>query len=48
MAIKKRVLEWKWVKKNFWNVVMVIILWQIMVYAIYSILRLFINLPPLA
>lgn len=37
---RKKIFNWKWIKDNFWNVVTVMIIWQIIVYIIFSLLVL--------
>jgi len=37
MKKKEKSFNWKWIKKNFWNVVAILILWQLIVYVLLSI-----------
>ncbi len=43
--VKAKLIDWKWIKKNFWNVVLVMILWQLVVFVIFSLLSLAIPIP---
>jgi hypothetical protein len=38
MKKKVKIFNWSWIKENFWNVVAVMILWQIIVYVIFTLL----------
>ncbi|MBS3172570.1 hypothetical protein J4438_03250 [Candidatus Woesearchaeota archaeon] len=35
---RKSILNWKWMKENFWNVVLIWLIWQIILAVIYGIL----------
>jgi hypothetical protein len=35
---KKGILNWNWIKENFWNVVLIWLVWQIVLAIIYAIL----------
>ncbi len=37
MKKKGKSFDWSWIKKNFWNVVAILILWQLIVYVLLSI-----------
>jgi hypothetical protein len=34
---KKSILSWNWIKQNFWNVVLIWLIWQIVLAIIYAI-----------
>lgn len=34
---KKSILNWGWIKQNFWNVVLIWLIWQIVLAIIYAI-----------
>lgn len=38
MKKKRKSIDWSWIKKNFWNVVGILIIWQLVVYVILSII----------
>jgi len=35
---KGRIFNWTWIKENFWNVVAIFIMWQLIVYILLSII----------
>lgn len=35
---KKGILNWKWIKENFWNVIWIWLVWQIILAVVYAIL----------
>jgi hypothetical protein len=45
---KKKILSWKWIKENFWNVLAIMLIWQIIFAVIFSIIGMFIPLPAVA
>jgi len=34
----KKIFDWSWIKGNFWNVVAILILWQLLMYLLLTIL----------
>jgi hypothetical protein len=43
--MKKKNFSWGWVKENFWNVVAILIIWQIVITAISLIISLLFDIP---
>lgn len=37
---RKKIFNWGWIKDNFWNIVAVMIMWDIIVAIIYALLIL--------
>ena len=40
-----KIIDWKWIKKNFWNIILVTIMWQLLLFVIFSLLSLVIPFP---
>jgi len=38
MKKQRRLLNWSWIKENFWNVVLIWLIWQIVIAIIYAII----------
>jgi len=35
---QNRLLNWSWIKENFWNVVLIWLIWQIVLAIIYAVI----------
>ena len=43
--MKKKTFNWNWVKENFWNVIAIVIIWQIIITAISLLISMLFNIP---
>ncbi|MFH1376011.1 MAG: hypothetical protein ABIH25_00070 [Candidatus Woesearchaeota archaeon] len=42
---RRKILDWVWIKQNFWNVVLIWIIWQIIVAVIFAIITQLFGIP---
>lgn len=45
MKKRKKVLNWGWIKENFWNVVLIWLIWQAIITVIYAMIILIFGIP---
>ena len=42
---KRKILDWTWIKENFWNVVLILIIWEIIVVIIFGLVTQILKIP---